>query len=258
MKKPLIYFTMIVGIIAIIGACKNSEDDSSTTSATCAGISVEEVTTCTDTPSGSITGIDNSTMSGVYDPYLAISSQFTGLDNQTGCVTNAGLLSILGGPTGTASVITNTAVTSSSSMAARHKYYSDTSCSTEIASISFGYTDVTLADNVTGLSTSVDGDTYPSTATQVTYKKSCFIAKGSTAAGVTYISNLFGGALKMDVGTEYKCQNSGSTKYNLMKVWDTSATSVGTDSIWYFDDSSTAYPTDWTEDASTFLQLSDL
>ena len=250
---------MIVGIIAIIGACnKSDKKDDSSTSATCAGISVEEVTTCTDTPSGSITGIDNSTMSGVYDPYLAISSQFTGLDNQTGCITNSDLLAILGGPTGTASVITNTAVTSSSSMAARHKYYSDTSCSTEIASISFGYTDVTLADNVTGLSTSVDGDTYPSTATQVTYKKSCFIAKGSTAAGVTYISNLFGGALKMDVGTEYKCQNSGSTKYNLMKVWDTSATSVGTDSIWYFDDSSTAYPTDWTEDASTFLQLSDL
>ena len=251
---------MIVGIIAIIGACNKSDekDDSSTTSVTCAGISVEEVTTCTDTPSGSITGIDNSTMSGVYDPYLAISSQFTGLDNQTGCVTNSNLLAILGGPTGTASVITNTAVTSSSSMAARHKFYSDTSCSTEIASISFGYTDVTLGNNVTGLSTSVDGDTYPSTATQVTYKKSCFIAKGSTAAGVTYINSLFSNMLTMDVGTEYKCQNSGSTKYNLMKVLDTSALSVGTDSIWYFDDSSTAYPTDWTEDASTFLQLSDL
>ena len=254
MKKVLIYFTMIIGIIAIIGACKKSEDDSST-SATCAGMSVEEVTTCTDTPSGSITGIDNSTMTGVYDPYLAISSQFTGLDNQTGCVTNSTLLAILGGPTGTASVITNTAVTSSSSLAARHKFYSDTSCSTEIASISFGYTDVTLGNNVTGLSTSVDGDTYPSTATQVTYKKSCLIMKGSTAAGVTYINNLFQGGLSMDVGTEYKCQNSGSTKYNLMKVLDTSALSVGTDSIWYFDDSSTAYPTDWTEDTSTWTQL---
>ena len=248
---------MIVGIIAIIGACKKSEDDSSTTSAKCAGISVEEVTTCTDTPSGSITGIDNSTMSGVYDPYHVhgISGLYAGVDNTTGCISNSSLLAILGGPTGTASVITNTAVTSSSSMAARHKYYSDTSCSTEIASISFGYTDVTLADNVTGLSTSVDGDTYPSTATQVTYKKSCFIAKGSTAAGVTYINNLFSNMLTMDVGTEYKCQNSGSTKYNLMKVLDTSALSVGTDSIWYFEDSSTAYPTDWTDDASTWTKL---
>jgi hypothetical protein len=208
------------------------------------GVSVQVVTSSTDIPAH-VADVEES-------------SFLSYLDNQTGCVTNAGLLSILGGPTGTASVNTNTAVTSSSSMAARHKYYSDTSCSTEIASISFGYTDVTLADNVTGLSTSVDGDTYPSTATQVTYKKSCFIAKGSTAAGVTYISNLFGGALKMDVGTEYKCQNSGSTKYNLMKVLDTSALSVGTDSIWYFDDSSAAYPTDWTEDASTFLQLTDL
>ena len=258
MKKALIYFTMIVGITAVIGACKKSGDDSSTT-ATCAGMPIAEAPTCSDTASGSITGLDNSSLSGVYDPYHAFGISGTaGVDNTTGCISNASLLSILGGPTGTASVITNTAVTSSSSMAARHKYYSDTSCSTEIASISFGYTDVTLADNVTGLSTSVDGDTYPSTATQVTYKKSCFIAKGSTAAGVTYINNLFQGGLSMDVGTEYKCQNSGSTKYNLMKVLDTSALSVGTDSIWYFDDSSTAYPTDWTEDASTFLQLSDL
>jgi hypothetical protein len=258
MKKLLFWMVLIVGIVVLIGSCKKDEESSTAAAAKCAGMTVAEVTTCTDTPSGSITGIDNSTMSGVYDPYHVYGISGTaGVDNTTGCISNASLLAILGGPTGTASVITNTAVTSSSSMAARHKYYSDSSCSTELASISFGYTDVTLGENVTGLSTTVTGKsgTYPSTATQVTYKNSCFIAKGSTAAGVTYLETLFGGALDLVVGTEYKCQNSGSTKYNLMKVWDTSALSSGTDSIWYFDDSSTAYPTDWTDDTSTFTQL---
>ena len=43
MKKALIYFTLIVGITAIIGACKSDEDDAATT----------DVYTCTGTSSGS-------------------------------------------------------------------------------------------------------------------------------------------------------------------------------------------------------------
>ena len=245
---------MIVGIIAIIGACKKSEDDSST-SATCAGMTVEAVT-CLDTPAGSITGIDNSSWSWVYDTYHAFGITGTaGFDNTTGCISNASLLAILGGPTGTASVITNTAVTSSSSMAARHKYYSDTSCSTELATLSFGMTDVTVGDNVTGLSTSVDGSTYPSSATKVEHTSSCVKMKASNAAGVTYLDNLFSGALDIVAGTEYSCQNSGKKEYFLINVLDTSALTVGTDSILYIEESDTAYPTDWTDDADTLTKL---
>ena len=98
MKKIFFWFTLIVGIIAVMGACKSS-DDESTTSAKCAGMTVAEVTTCTDTPSGSITGIDNSTMSGVYNPYHVhgISGLYAGVDNTTGCISNSSLLAILGG-----------------------------------------------------------------------------------------------------------------------------------------------------------------
>ena len=254
MKKALIYFTMIVGIIAIIGACKKSEDDSSTAD-TCAGMTVEAVT-CLDTPSGSITGIDNSSWSGVYDTYHAFGIAGTaGFDNTTGCISSAALVAVLGGPTGTASVIANRAVTSSSSIAHRFKYYSDTSCSTEIATISFGMTDVTVGDNVTGLSTSVDGSTYPSSATKVEHTKSCVKMKASTAAGVTYLDNLFSGALDIVAGTEYSCQNSGEKEYFLINVLDTSAMTVGTDSILYIEESDTAYPTDWTDDADTLTKL---
>jgi len=258
MKKLLFLMVLIIGIIAVIGACSKSDDSSTAATATCAGMPVATVSTCSDTASGSITGLDNSSLSGVYDPYHAFGISGTaGVDNTTGCISAASLVATLGGPTGTASVMTNMAVTSSSSMATRHKYFSDTSCSTELASISFVFTDVTVGDNVTGLSTTVTGKsgTYPSTATKVTYKNTCNIIKGSTAAGVTYLDTLFGGALDLVVGTEYKCQNSGSTKYLLMKAWDTSALSVGTDGIWYYEDSETAYPTDWTDDVNTWTKM---
>ena len=43
MKKTLIYFTIIVGVAAIIGGCKSSDDDAATT----------DTSTCTGTSSGS-------------------------------------------------------------------------------------------------------------------------------------------------------------------------------------------------------------
>ena len=258
MKKIFFWFTLIVGIIAVVGACKKSDDSSTAATAKCAGMPVATVSTCSNTASGSITGLDNSSLSGVYDPYHHFGISGTaGVDNTTGCISAASLVSTLGGPTGTASVMTNMAVTSSSSMATTHKYFSDTSCSTELSSISFVFTDVTVVDNVTGLSTTVTGEsgTFPSTATKVTYKNTCNIIKGSTAAGVTYLDTLFGGVLDLVVGTEYKCGVSGDTKYLLMKALDSSAMGVGTDGIWYYEDDNTAYPTDWTDDVNTWTKL---
>ena len=258
MKKIVYWLAFIVGIIAVIGACSKSDDSSTADTAKCAGMPIAAAPTCSDTASGSITGLDNSSLSGVYDPYHHFGISGTaGVDNTTGCISNSTLLATLGGPTGSAGVMTNMAVTSSSSMATRHKYFSDSSCSTEIASISFVFTDVTVGDNVTGLSTTVTGEsgTFPSTATKVTYKNTCNIIKGSTAAGVTYLDTLFGGALDLVVGTEYKCASGADTRYLLMKAWDTSALSVGTDGIWYYEDSETAYPTDWTDDVNTWTKL---
>ena len=62
MKKSLIYFTMIVGITAVIGACKKDEDDSSSSSGGCLAVSA-----CSATASGTITGIDNQSLAGTYD-----------------------------------------------------------------------------------------------------------------------------------------------------------------------------------------------
>mgnify|MGYP001399613657 CR=1 FL=1 len=185
-----------------------------------------------------------------------------GVDNSNDCVDNATSIAAFntgsgGAPTGTNSMIMNQAITSSSTFAQKFYFYSDSSCQTEIAYVIHGNSNFTVGDNVTGLATSISGKsgTYPSTATKVTYKNTCNIIKGSTAAGVTYLDNLFSGALDIVAGTEYSCQNSGEKEYFLINVLDTSALTVGTDSILYIEESDTAYPTDWTDDADTITKL---
>ena len=81
--NKLINFSLIVGIISFIGACK-SDDSSSSTAST--------VTSCSETASGSITGIDNQSVSGTYSLMLKYDGT-PGVDNSTGCVSAAGLLS---------------------------------------------------------------------------------------------------------------------------------------------------------------------
>ena len=265
MKKLLFLMVLIIGIIAVIGACSKSDDSSTAATATCAGMPVATVSTCSDTASGSITGLDNSSLSGVYDPYHAFGISGTaGVDNTTGCISAASLVATLGGPTGTASVMTNMAVTSSSSMATRHKYFSDTSCSTELASISFVFTDVTVGDNVTGLSTTVTGKsgTYPSSATKVSYTQSCTGMKASTDAGATFLTAAFGSAgVSPTVGTTHSCTTGGDTTNAFMKLDNESAVPAvygalgggdnGTTFL-HWDDAAT---TDWTSGVETLFTL---
>ena len=79
MKKIVFWLAFIVGIIAVIGACSKSEDDSSTAATTsCAGVTGwTEATSCSGTASGSITGIDNLTFSGSYSKPVYPSSMIS-------------------------------------------------------------------------------------------------------------------------------------------------------------------------------------
>ena len=128
MKKALINFTIIVGIIAFIGACKKSDDSSSTAAST--------VTSCSETASGSITGIDNQSVSGTYSLMLKYAGT-PGVDNSTGCADNATLLAVFSSsmPTGAASYNQLRVVTSSTTFADVYKSYSDTACSSAMALI---------------------------------------------------------------------------------------------------------------------------
>ena len=258
MKKFLFWMVLIVGIVALMGSCKKKDDDA-TASTPCGGNTA--VSSCSGTPSGSITGIDNQTLTGVFSTYHYFGIIGTsGFDNATDCITDATTLNSqkanIGAPTGAYGLIMNYAVTSSSTIADRVIWYSDTSCSTEMAEYIQGLTDVAVGDDVTGLTTSVGDSTYSSTANKVTYNKSCIGMKGSNAAGVTWLKTFLGSvAVNPVVGTSHTCSVTSSPRYALMHLDnDTFAGgSLGMGLFW--EESSSAQPTDWasTTDTLTFM-----
>ena len=250
MKKALIYFTMIVGIIAVVGACKKS-DDSSSSAAT-----ASTVTSCSDTASGSITGIDNQSVSGTY----SLMSKYTGtpgVDNSTGCTDNASLLAVFSSsmPTGAASYNQLRVVTSSTTFADVYKSYSDTACSSEMAYLVIGYTDVTIGDNVTGLTT---GDaSIGTTGTKATAKQYCMKGKGTTDNGTAWLNTYVSSSgITYVTGEEKISGASGATYYHLWHS-DNSSKSQGSGgysdflgNAWRQRSSSSAYPTDWTDSSA--------
>jgi hypothetical protein len=266
MKNLLFWMVLIVGIVALIGSCSKKEEsttdaadaaDAATTAASSPCGNYTAVSSCSGTPSGSITGIDNQTLTGVFSTFHVFGIQgVSGFDNATDCVSNSDIITSMSGntgkPTGAVGLIFNYAVTSSSTFAQRYKWYSDTSCSTEIAQVIYGHTDVAVGDNVTGRTTSVGSNTYSSTATKVTYNFSCFGFKGSNAAGVTWIKTLLE-AVNPVVGTSHTCSNTSSPKFALMHVDNTSLGGYGTGLFW--ETSSSAQPTDWSSSTDTLTFL---
>ena len=261
MKKALMNFTLIVGIIAFIGACKSSDDDSSTAATGGCGTLTEVTTSCSSTPSGSITGIDNQTLTGVFSNmhYYGIIGSPSGVDNTTDCISNESLLSSMeasiGKPDGALGLIMNTAVTSSSSMSARNIWYSDTSCSTEIARYSNGYINVAVGDNVTGLSVTVGSNTYSTTATKVTYDMSCFEMKASSDAGVTWLKTFLSSTtIAPVVGETHTCRNAAGAKYALMHL-DNDTYASGAIGMGLYWEEGSSQPTDWSSSTATMTFL---
>ena len=176
----------------------------------------------------------------------------SGVDNSTGCVSAAGLLSAFSANLSTDAQSFNyfRIVTSSTTFATVWKSYTDTSCSTEAASFVIGDTNLTIVDNVTGLTTG----TYSigTTGTKVTTKQSCVKGKGSTEAGVTWLKGF--GSMDVTLGEEKIGSGSGSTYYYLWHADNSSKRpNEGiTDAVdyigkaWRSRGSSDAQPTDWT------------
>ena len=197
MKKLLFWTVLIVGIVALIGSCKKDEDEESTTTAATSGatssggVSCKAVTSCSGTASSdNITGIAGpGWISGTYDKLIIYANSGLAVDNTTGCVSQSQLIS--SAPTGTNSIKFQTVFTGSNSYADKAGYYSDTSCSSPILTYVFGKSDAAGGDNLSSLT--VSGK--PSTATQYTYKDSCYDIYPYNAAGATYINTLFSSSM---------------------------------------------------------------
>ena len=244
MKKLLFWMVLIVGIIAVIGACSKSDDSTTATASA--------PTSCSDTASGTITGIDNMSISGSYSLMLQY-GEASGVDNSTGCVSNASLLSNFSASVSTDAQSFNIwrIVTSSTTFATVWKSFTDTACSTEATSFVIGDTIQTIGDNVTGLTT---GDySIGTTGTKVTTTQSCVKGKPSTEAGATWLKSF--GNMDVTLGEEKIGSGSGSTYYYL---WHADNSSKRPNSgiteavdyigkVWRSRASSDAQPTDWTD-----------
>ena len=255
MKKLLFWMVLIVGILALVWSCAKKDSTTTTTSTTTTDNSTSSsftctaVTSCSATASGSFY-VDNNTLSGIYDYYHAYAViGMTGFDNSTGCMSYSSFIPS-GAPTGTQSLIIQTAITSSTSFATKSVYYSDTACSSEISSMVTGYNEVSVGDNVTGLATSVGSSTYPSHASKVTYKESCSELKGTTDVGTAHLNTMLSTSW-VTTGETHTCQGSGATSYalwagyNLPGFWE----------LLYTETSSTAYPDNWSSSADTTTKL---
>ena len=132
-------------------------------------------------------------------------------------------------------------VTSSTSFTDKVTYYSDNnSCETESGYHATSYTNVTVGDNVT----TTDTSPYPTYGTKVSYKDTCFMAKGVTDTATTFINAAFTG-IGAVTGTESNKSGSGETYYNIMALNDN--LSVDTNNWFYVGPKSTsAYPDNYT------------
>ena len=129
-------------------------------------------------------------------------------------------------------------VTSSTSFTDLITYYSDNnSCATVSGYHATSYTNFTVGDNIT-MATAPSG--YPTYGTKVSYKDTCFMAKGVTDTATAFInamSNVSGAV----TGTELNKSGSGYTYYNIMALNDNH--SVDTNDWFYLGPKlTTGYP----------------
>ena len=153
MKKVLINLTLIAGLVAVIGACKSSDDSSAATAGNIAGTGT--------TASGTITGNDN--LTGVfYNSWYGQEPSGGCIDNSTALAAHSYLAS------DTLSFKKMWIVTGSSSYTDSEVQYSDTACTTMTSYFNRMADNVTIGSLVTGL-TAGSSPAFPTSAYKVSY-----------------------------------------------------------------------------------------
>ncbi len=241
MKKLLFWMVLIVGIIAVIGACKKSDDSTATTAAACSS-SLSTTASGTLTGMTSTMGVDN--MTGTY------SMSWYGATPTAGCIDNGTAVSLMISynsiPSDSLNFKYQIIVTSSTSFTDIKTYYSDNnSCATVSGYHATSYTNFTVGDNIT-MATAPSG--YPTYGTKVSYKATCFMAKGVTDTATAFLNAMstVSGAV---TGTELNQADSGSTYYNIMALNDNHS---GTTYDWFYmgPKSTSAYPDNYSSNDS--------
>ena len=227
---------MIVGIIAVIGACKKSDDSTAATAACSSSLST--------TASGTLTGLK--TTMGVDNVTGTYSMSWEGATPTAGCIDNATPVSLMISynsiPSDSQNFKYQIIVTSSTSFTKLLTYYSDNnSCATVSGYYATSYSEFSVGDNVTVVSPE---SPFPTYGTKVSYKDTCFMAKGVTDTATAFInamSNVSGAV----TGTELNKEGSGNTYYNIWALND-NHTANAYDYLFTGPKSTSGYPDNYT------------
>ena len=142
-------------------------------------------------------------------------------------------------------------ITSSTSFTDIYRYYSDNnSCATESGFHATSYTEFSVGDNITMASAVA---TNPKYGTKVSYKGTCFMAKGVTDTATTFINSMsnISGAV---TGTVLNQDDNGETYYNIMALND-NHTGITHDMLFVGEKSTSAYPDNYTTSSPILYQL---
>ena len=233
MKKIIFWLVLIVGMVALIGSCKKSDDSATATATAACSSSLSTTASGTLTGMTSTMGIDNTT--GTYN------LSWQGATPTAGCISTSAVGTMIGYggiPSDSLNFKNQIIITSSTSFTEISTYYSDNdSCATVSGYHATSYTNFTVGDNIT-MATAPSG--YPTYGTKVSYKDTCFMAKGVTDTATAFI-NALGNVSGAVTGTELNKEGSGSTYYNIMALNDNHS---NTTYDWFFlgPKSTSAYP----------------
>ena len=243
MKKLLFWMVLIVGIIAVIGACKKSDDSTAATAACSSSLST--------TASGTLTGL-TSTM-GVDNVTGTYSMSWGGPTPSGGCIATGGVTTMIGYggiPSDSLNFKQQIIVTSSTTFTDITTYYSDNnSCATVSGYHATSYTNFTVGDNITMVSAPGSNPLY---GTKVSYKATCFMAKGVTDTATAFLNSM-STVIGAVTGTELNQEDNGNTYLNIMAVND-NHTANAYDWLFMVEGSTSAYPDNYTSSSAILYQ----
>ena len=245
MKRKIFWMVLIVGIIAVIGACSKKSDDSTTTATACSS-SLNTTASGTLTGLATTMGVDN--MTGTYN------LSWQGATPTAGCISTGAvgtMISYSGIPSDSLNFKNQIIITSSTSFTEISTYYSDNdSCATVSGYHATSYTNFTVGDNITMVTAP---SPYPTYGTKVSYKATCFMAKGVTDTATAFLNSMstVSGSVS---GTELNQEDNGNTYYNIMALND-NRSNITYDMLFMGEGSTSAYPDNYTSSSSVLYQL---
>jgi len=217
MKNIISLLVLICSVAVIIVSCAKKDDSTTpttTTTTTAAACSSSLSTTASGTLTGltSTMGVDNAT--GTY------SMSWGGPTPSGGCIATGGVTTMIGYggiPSDSLNFKQQIIVTSSTTFTDITTYYSDNnSCATVSGYHATSYSEFSVGDNITIFEAETP---FPDYGTKVSYKDTCFMAKGVTDTATAFINAMstVSGAV---AGTELNQSGSGYTYYNIMALND--------------------------------------